>query len=89
MARTDNDSGKDNGELIIALETRNQLYAEMVRNALETEGIPSILKSPMGTYLRGMFPIRQSYFDYRLYVREDHIQRVRDLIEMIIPAEEL
>ena len=83
------DSNKNASDLVMVLSTKNQIYAEMVKNALDTEGIPSLLKSPTGSYLRGMLPISQGFFDFRLYVQNTHYIRAGELVETIVPAEEL
>ncbi len=80
---------REAGDSIMVLSTKSQVYALMVKEALESEEIPSILKSPMGIYLRGMFPLGRSFFDYRLYVRQEDSQRAGEIVEMILPAEEL
>ena len=85
-----NDGSRKNcgDDLTMIYSSNNQIIVEMVKNALETEGIPSLLKSPTGSYLRGMLPVNQPFFDFRLYITNDHIGRASEIIETIVPAEE-
>lgn len=85
-----NDNSKDKycDDLTMIYSSKNQILVEMVKNAFEIEGIPSLLKSPAGSYLRGMLPINLYYFDFRLYITSDHIRRASEIVETIVPAEE-
>lgn len=75
-------------EPALILTTSNQVHMEMVREALEGEEIPVLLKSVAGYHSRGMLPFGQGFFDYRLYVAREHEQRAREIVETIIPPEE-
>ncbi len=79
----------DTGDLQLILTTKSQIYLEMVREALEGEGIPSMVKSVTGYHSRGMLPFEQSFFDYRLYVSKEDEERAREIVETIVPPEEL
>ncbi|MEE9553247.1 MAG: DUF2007 domain-containing protein [candidate division Zixibacteria bacterium] len=84
-----NSSGTKQGDdPVMIFSTNNQIVVEMVRNAMESEGIPSLLKSPTGSYLRGMLPISQFYFDFQLFVTSEDSQRASEIVETIVPAEE-
>lgn len=78
----------DNGDTILVFVSGNQIYIEMVKNALEEEGIPVLLKSPTGFHLRGMVPLQQEFFDFRLYVAKEHSGRASEIIRMIVPCGE-
>ncbi len=79
----------DTGDLELILTTRSQIYLDMVREALESEGIPSMVKSVTGYHSRGMLPFDQSFFDYRLYISKEDEERAREIVETIVPPEEL
>lgn len=76
-------------DLVLVLTTNNQIYTEMIKDALEGENIPMMIKSVTGNYSRGMLPFPQSFFDYRLYVSRANEERARELVETIVPPEEL
>jgi hypothetical protein len=80
---------KDFGDLQLVLVTKSQIYLEMVKDALEGEGIPALIKSVTGYHARGMLPFNQGFFDYRLYVSREHVEKAREIVETIIPPEEL
>ncbi|HBC46171.1 MAG TPA: hypothetical protein DCZ43_03925, partial [candidate division Zixibacteria bacterium] len=46
-------------DLELVLTTRSQIYLEMVKEAFESEGIPSLIKSVTGYHSRGMLPFKQ------------------------------
>ena len=75
--------------LELILTTRSQIYLEMVKDALEGESIPALIKSVTGYHVRGMLPFEQGFFDYRLYVSKDCAERAREIVETIVPPEEL
>jgi len=75
-------------ELKTVLVTGNQIVAEMVREALENEGIPALLKSAAGVHLRGMLPIRQDFFDFRIYVENKYAEKASAIVKTIVPSEE-
>ncbi|OGC94479.1 MAG: hypothetical protein A2W25_01475 [candidate division Zixibacteria bacterium RBG_16_53_22] len=81
--------GSDPDDIILILQTRNQLYIDMVIAALENEGIPVLLKSVTGYHWRGMLPFDQGFFDYRLYVRSQDDDRAGQIVEIIVPREEI
>lgn len=85
---SDNIREKYGNELTMIYSSKNRILVEMVKNALEAEGIPSLLKSPAGSYLRGMLPINLYYFDFCLYITNNHIRRASEIVEIIVPAEE-
>lgn len=76
-------------ELSLILTTRSQIYLDMVKDALEEENIPVLLKSITGYHNRGMLPFEQGFFDYRLYVTKQFEQRGREIVETIVPPEEI
>ncbi len=80
---------RDTDNLELILVTKSQIYLEMVKEALEGEGIPSLIKSVAGYHARGMLPFDQGFFDYRLYVSKDHSEKAREIVETIVPPEEL
>ena len=82
-------SGANPVDLVLVLTTNNQIYMEMVKDALEGEGIPVLIKSVTGVHGRGMLPFGQSFFDYRLMVSKEHEKRAQEIVETIIPPEEL
>jgi len=92
-----NAMAKDNSEntgskaedLILVLVTKDQIYLNMVKDALDAIDIPSIIKSPMGHYLRGMLPIDQGFFNMRLYVQKKHEDKAAEIVSTIIPPEEI
>ena len=75
-------------DTVLVLVSGNQIYVEMVKNALEEEGIPVLMKSSAGFYLRGMIPLEQDFFDFRLYVKKEQSERAFEIVQMIIPSEE-
>jgi hypothetical protein len=75
--------------LELILTTQNQIYLEMIKEALEGEGIPALVKSVAGYYTRGMLPFPQGFFDYRLFVSKEDEKRAREIVETIIPPEEI
>ncbi len=87
IERVDNNDQPD--DLVLVLTTGNQIYMDMVREALESESIPVLLKSVTGYHGRGMLPFGQSFFDYRLFVSRGHEKRAREIVETIVPPEEL
>lgn len=76
-------------DIVMILETRNDVLANMVKEALENQDIPVLLKSPTGYYLRGMLPIDQGFFNLRLYVQKEYHSRAVDIVKTIVPTEEL
>jgi hypothetical protein len=89
-------NGQDNSapesnhdDLALVLTTSDQILMEMVKGALEGEGIVVLLKSAAGYHSRGMLPFAQGFFDYRLLVSTADERRARDIVETIIPPEEL
>ena len=48
-----------------------------------------MIKSVTGNYSRGMLPFKQGFFDYRLFVMKEHENRAREIVETIVPPEEL
>jgi hypothetical protein len=76
-------------DVVLILQTRNQVYVNMVIPALENEKIPALLKSVTGYHLRGMLPFEQGFFDYRLYVTAANEERARQIVETIVPPEEI
>ncbi len=79
----------DPDEPALVLTTKDQIQMAMVQEALERENIPVLLKSVMGYHDRGMLPFGVGFFDYRLYVARRHESRAREIIEMIVPPEEI
>jgi hypothetical protein len=75
--------------LELILTTRSQIYLDMVRDALDGVGIPALVKSVTGYHARGMLPFEQGFFDYRLYVSKEEVDKARDIVETIVPPEEL
>ena len=67
------------------LTTGSQIYLEMVKTALEEEGIVALVKSIAGYHNRGMIPIEQGLFDYHLLVATEHEERAREIVERIVP----
>jgi hypothetical protein len=80
---------KKSNDLVLILTIHDQIIAEMVKNALENESIPVIIKSVTGFHSRGMLPFEQSFFDYRLYISSVNEVRARELVETIVPSEEI
>ena len=76
-------------DLVLILKTKNQIYAEMVKESLEADGVNVLLKSIMGHHLRGMLPMRQDFFDYSLYVRAEFVDKAIEVVEIIVPKEEI
>jgi hypothetical protein len=79
----------DSEELELVLVSRSQILIEMVREALEGEGIPAMIKSVTGYHARGMLPFQQGFFDYRLYVSKEDSLMAKEIVETIIPPEDL
>jgi hypothetical protein len=79
----------DPAEIILILRTRNQVYLDMVIAALENENIPALVKSVTGYHGRGMLPFEQGFFDYHLYVTGDNQPRAKEIVETIVPLEEI
>jgi hypothetical protein len=48
-----------------------------------------LVKSVAGYHARGMLPFDQGFFDYRLYVSKEHAEKAREIVETIVPPEEL
>ena len=84
-----NETGSGFEDLIMILETKNLIYVNMVKGALDNEGIPALLKSPMGHYLRGMMPIDQGFFNLKLYVRKKDEEKAAEIVRTIVPPEEI
>jgi len=80
---------KETDNLVLVLTIHDQIIADMVREAIENEGIPVLLKSVAGYHSRGMLPFEQSFFDYRLYVSSNNRERALELVETIVPPEEI
>ena len=76
-------------DLVIILKTKSLIYAEMVKNSLEDDGINVLLKSVMGHHLRGMLPLQQDFFDYSLYVRAEFGDKAKEVVKIIVPEEEI
>jgi hypothetical protein len=79
----------DSEGIALILTTHNQILADMVKGALENENIPVLLKSVAGYHSRGMLPFQQGFFDYRLYVSKENEKRAMEMVETIMPPEEL
>jgi len=79
----------DPDDIVLVLQTRNQVYIDMVIAALENEKIPALLKSVTGYHWRGMLPFDQGFFNYRLYVTAHDENRARQIVETIVPPEEI
>lgn len=76
-------------ELSLILTTKSQIYLEMVMDALDSEGIPTLVKSATGYHSRGMLPFNQSFFNYNLFVSKESEVKAREIVETIVPPEEL
>ncbi|UCC78375.1 MAG: DUF2007 domain-containing protein [Candidatus Zixiibacteriota bacterium] len=76
-------------DVVLILETKNYMYMNLVKEALENRDIPVLLKSPMGYYLRGMFPIDQGFFNLRLYVQKEFESEANEIVQTIVPPEEM
>jgi hypothetical protein len=84
------DNSRDQqGELSLVLTTKSQIYLEMVMAALDGEGIPALVKSVAGYHSRGMLPFNQGFFDYNLFVSKENEVKAREIVETIVPPEEL
>ncbi len=79
----------DPEDAVLILQTRNQVYADMVIAALENENIPALLKSVTGYHWRGMSPFQQGFFDYRLFVNPHDKERAGQIVRTIVPPEEI
>jgi len=79
----------DADEIVRVLTTSDLILMEMVRSALDAENIPALLKSVAGYHIRGMLPFGQDFFDYRLSVPKTFEMRAREIIETIVPAEDI
>ena len=82
-------SGNQSEDLNLVLTTNNLIIMEMVKEALENEGIPVLLKSVAGYHSRGMLPFGQQFFDYNLFVSENDKIRAEEIVATIVPPEEL
>ena len=78
---------KDDLELV--LETKDFIFMNLVKEALELKDIPVLIKSPAGYYLRGMIPFDQEFFNLRVYVRKEHKHVADDIVRTIVPPEEI
>jgi hypothetical protein len=76
-------------DIILILETKDNILANMVKEALENQDIPVLLKSPTGYYLRGMLPIDQGFFNMRLYVQKNFQDKAAEIVKTIVPPEEI
>lgn len=76
-------------DVVLILVTKNHMYMNLVKEALENRNIPVLLKSPMGYYLRGMFPIDQGFFNLRLYVQKEYEAEANEIVRTIVPPEEI
>jgi len=76
-------------DIVLILETKNNVIMGLVKEALENQGIPVLLKSPTGYYLRGMLPIDQGFFNLRLYVQKEHEAEALEIVKTIVPPEEM
>jgi hypothetical protein len=76
-------------DIVLILETKDNILANMVKEALENQDIPVLLKSPTGYYLRGMLPIDQGFFNMRLYVQKIFQDKAVEIVETIVPPEEI
>lgn len=76
-------------DIVLVLESKKHVFADMVLEALKERGIPVLLKSPTGYYLRGMFPMDQDFFNLRLYVHKDNETIASDIVKTIVPPEEI
>ena len=84
-----NNSEKNNQDVVLILKTKNQIYAEMVKEALENDNIHVLLKSATGHHLRGMLPFEQGMFDYSLFVVPEFEDKAKQVVETIVPKEEI
>jgi hypothetical protein len=82
-------TGEDPDDIVLVLRTRNQVYIDMVIAALDREGIPALLKSVAGYHGRGMLPFSQGFFDYLLYVTMANAEHAREIVQIIVPSEEM
>jgi hypothetical protein len=89
MIEKQDNSRDQHGDLSLVLTTKSQIYLEMVVEALDSEGIPALVKSVAGYHSRGMLPFNQGYFDYNLFVSKESEARAREIVETIVPPEEL
>lgn len=76
-------------DIVLILDTKDNILANMVKEALENQEIPVLLKSPTGYFLRGMLPFDQGFFNLRLYVQEKFRARAAEIVNTIIPPEEI
>ena len=76
-------------DVVLILETKNHMFMNLVKEALENQDIPVLLKSPMGYYLRGMLPIDQGFFNLRLYVQKEFEPEANEIVRTIVPLEEI
>lgn len=76
-------------DVVLILETKNHMFMNLVKEALENQDIPVLLKSPMGYYLRGMLPIDQGFFNLRLYVQKEFEPEANEIVRTIVPPEEI
>lgn len=75
--------------IVMVLESKNHVFADMVVEALKEKGIPALVKSPTGYYLRGMFPMDQDFFNLRIYVHKENETVASDIVRTIVPPEEI
>jgi hypothetical protein len=76
-------------DMVMVLESKKHVFADMVMEALKERDIPVLLKSPTGYYLRGMFPMDQDFFNLRLYVHREYETIASDIVKIIVPPEEI
>ena len=79
----------DDDDIVLILESKNQVFAEMVMEALKAKDIPVLIKSATGYYLRGMLPIDQGFFNLKLYVQGRYKDEASEIVETIVPPEEI
>ena len=87
MTETGDNSTAERLELVFT--TNNLIYLEMIKEALGADGIPAIVKSAAGYHARGMLPFAQGFFDYRLYVSKENLDHAMDIVNTIVPPEDL
>ena len=84
-----NDQKEIDDGIVLILESKNHVFAEMVMEALKARDIPVLLKSATGYYLRGMLPIDQGFFNLKLYVQNKYQAEASEIVETIVPPEEM
>ena len=82
-------NGEIGDDIVLILESKNHVFADMVMEALKVRDIPVLLKSPTGYYLRGMLPIDQGFFNLRLYVQKRFQDEASEIVKTIVPPEEM